>query len=408
MAPCTFQLAIGAEPDAPAVAGTGVVAAFVPAADSYPSLVTIGCDPRHDPGRPIEELAPAAVRHVFDALGRPDGLRWAVIDTWGRFFEASPTWVGDDAAPLLMLRRFPGGIGIEAFLKEFGAAGEAALEMLSSVVDELPPLAETPDMLEFLDAIEYHGNLPAPGALFRKVEAAAAAGDAKAVAAAIQLDPMIAATLINYANAARFGGAAKTASVFEAIQRLGTVFVRRIVFVAEMMARYRQGACADFDYAGYWRNAVATAAAMRGLMPIYEIPPRLADDAFTAGLVSGLGWLAVAETYPALMSRYLEAARAAGGDPGTRARAQRDVFPCPIRRVTERYLTRFEFPESIREAVAESAPAERSLFDCLAGAVRVAQALSPLDCLVEPAASDVPDSCREEWQCWQSLLAVEN
>jgi HD-like signal output (HDOD) protein len=210
--------------------------------------------------------------------------------------------------------------------------------------------------------------------------------------------------LINYANAARFAAAGKTASVPQAVTRLGTSFVKRIVFVAEMMVRYQKGACPDFDYRAFWLNAVATGAAMRALLPEYEIPASRADDAFTTGLVSGIGWLAVAETYPALMSRYLE--RAKSGDPISKARAQREIFPCEICKVSERYLQRFEFPEAVSAAAAGRSDVDRQWYDVLARAVRVAQAMSPFECLAIPTTVPVPEACRTEWANWQHFVAA--
>lgn len=402
MEPQTFLLQLSA--DATVAPGEGFVAAFVPAADHYPPVVAVGGDPRHDTGLAIQDAAPPLLGYLFNLLERQPGIRWAVLDNWGRFFEALPKWPGipGEGLPAVELKRFPASLGVDGFLKELGGAAEAALEMLSAVVEATPPVAVTPPMREFLEAIEAHGNLPAPGALFQKMEAAAIKGDVKAAAAAIQADPVISATLINYGNAATFASARKTASVPEAVQRLGMAFVRRVVFVAEMMARYRKGACPAFDYQAYWRNAVATGAAMRGLMGRFGISERQADEAFTAGLVSGIGWLALAETYPLLVGQYLE--RVGEADPITKARVQMEIFPCPIRRVSEMFLGRYAFPEAVKAAVAGSGVEHRAWYDCLAAAVRVAQALAPFACLAVPATAQVPESCAEEWRRWQALV----
>jgi HD-like signal output (HDOD) protein len=166
--------------------------------------------------------------------------------------------------------------------------------------------------------------------------------------------------------------------------------------------RYQKGACPSFDYRAFWFNAVATGAAMRSLLAEYEIPASRADDAFTTGLVSGIGWLAVAETYPALMARYLE--RCKDADPISKARAQREIFPCEISKVSERYLQRFEFPESVSAAAAGRGDVDRLWYDVLARAVRVAQAISPFECLAIPTTLPVPDVCRAEWANWQSFV----
>jgi HD-like signal output (HDOD) protein len=402
MNPAVFELAITesgiAEP------GRGILAAFIPASEDFPSLVVAGCDPRYDPGKPIESLAGPAFAWIDAALGKPAGLRWVIVDNYGRFFEASSQATNGGLMPLLQFKRFPGGVGVDAFTKELGVVGEAALELLSKVV-EGSFVETTPETArQFLEAVELHGNLPAPGALFQTVSAASVAGDINVAAKAIQTDPVIAATLINYANAAAYASAGRTASVADALQRLGLNQARRIVFVAEMMARYQRGACAGFDYRAYWHNAVATGAAMRCLMDTFGIATRLADDAFTAGLLSGVGWLAVAETFPSLMADYCRRVR--GQEPTDKTRLQRELFPAPLAEVTATYLARFDFPDTVKAAIRRTPTQEGwAWFDCLASAVRVAQALSPFEALAIPTNLAVPDNCREEWSRWRALLS---
>lgn len=401
MDPQTFEIAVG--PDDVASSGRGVLAAFVPATNGERAVVAMGCDPRHDPGRPIQELAPAVIGWLQERLGEAvSDACWATIDNFGRFSEAVPPEVGAGGTAV-EFRRFPSGISIDAFYKDVGAAAEAAIELLSAVIEGPSQDPATPSVAEFLDAVEAHGSLPAPGVIFQKVSVAAETGDAREMAHVIQPDPVISSSLINYANAARFAAGGKTASVPQAVARLGTSFVKRVVFVAEMMARYQKGQCPAFDYHGFWLNAIATGATMRALLPEYGIPERRADEAFTTGLVAGIGWLAVAETFPALMQRYLE--RIKDADPITKARAQREIFPCEICKVSERYLQRFEFPEVVHAAVAGRTDVDRQWYDVLARSVRIAQGLSPFDCLAIPTTIPVPEACREEWGRWQEFIA---
>lgn len=402
MRPTLFELSVA--PDGTVEPGRGILAAHLPAAEGFPALVVAGCDPRQDPGKPIEALAAPALAYINEKLGQPADLRWVIVDNWGRFFEAVFQPAGKDMTPLLQFKRFPGGVGVDAFTQETGPVGEAALELLSAVIDGSAPESLPISARQFLEAVELHGNLPSPGALFQAVSTAAVEGDVNAAVKAIKTDPVISATLINYANAAAFAAAGRTASISDAIQRLGLNQVRRVVFVAEMMVRYRRGACADFDYKAYWHNAVATGAAMRCLMENFDISPRLADDAFTAGLLAGIGWLAVAETFPQLMSDYCKRAR--GQDPTAKTRLQKELFPAPISEVTATYLARFDFPETVRAAIKRSENEQGwAWFDCLASAVRVGQALSPFENLAIPTNIPVPDPCREEWQRWRPLLS---
>ena len=382
--------------------GRGVLAVFVPGAENESAVVVMACDPRHDPGRKIDELAPAILADLCIRVGPEvqDALL-CCIDNYGRFHRIIAAWAGD--RPLIVLERFPAGVSVEAFYTLAGATGEAAIELLSAMIESPNPSELTPDEAEFLGAVEAHGALPAPGALFKKVDAAIENGSARDIADAVQPDPVIAASLINAANAARFGGGSKTASVPQAVTRLGTGFVRRIVFVADMMARYKKGNCATFDYHAYWLNAIANGAAMCGLLDEFDIPERYRDEAFTTGLVAGIGWLAVAETYPALMARYV--ALCADADPITKARTGREVFPCPIGRVSERYLERFAFPDTTRAAIGGRDDDYRAWIDCLARAMRVANSISPFACNPLPTTVAVPEACAAEWDRWRALTA---
>lgn len=392
-------------------AGLGVIGSYIPISKEGPAVLLLVGDPHNDPGRPIKDMAPAAMAHIRADIGphldsaanqRP---LWAVVDEFGRFNEAVPAWpAAPDYLPSLVFRRFPHGIDVDAFFAEGGPSAEAALDLLSYAIDAPYASDETPAAEDFLCAVEAHGNLPAPGIVFRKVNLAAAQGDAKKIAEAVQADPVLSASLINAANAARYAAAGKTASVAQAVVRLGSSFVSRVVFIAEMMARYQKGACATFDYRGYWLNAVAIGAAMRGLMEEFEIPAARADDVFFTGLVSSFGWLAVAETFPALMAKYLK--RIGNADPITKARIQQEIFPSPIRQVTERYLSRFNFPAHIAQAVSGKSGDGIEWYDCRASATRIAQALSPFACIAVPDSVPIPPACLAEWERWRTALAI--
>lgn len=395
--PKTYELGFSAEGHV-AAPGKGVLAAYMPAAEHECPVVAMACDPRHDPKRPITDFARAALRHIAADLSvDADTMCWACIDNYGRFFELVPKADGQVA-----VERFAAGLSVEAFFKTAGATGEAVIELLSAILEAPRATETTPTEAEFLDRIEAHGSLPAPGAIFQKVDAAAQDGDAKAIATAIQPDPVLSSALINSANAARFAATAKTGSVPQAVVRLGSSFVKRIVFVAEMMARYKKGACPAFDYRAYWMNAIATGAAMRGLLEEFELPARMADEAFTTGLVAGMGWLVIAETYPDLMTIYLE--RCKDADPITKARVYREIFPCRIAQVSDRYLERFAFPDTIRHAISGQHPEMRSWFDALAKAVRVANSLSPFICNTVPTTIPAPASCQLEWEQWRHMI----
>lgn len=402
MEPRTFELSVDVHGNARD--GSGILAAYVPASDHSPPVSLMACDPRQEPGKSIDDLAPAVMAHMRARIDDDSPhWRWTIIDSIGRFKQAVPNW-RTGASPDVSFQGFPGGLTIDAFFRATGAGGEAAMELLSAMV-ETPRISDrTPSEREFLEAVEVHGNLPAPGSIFQQVDAAVAEGDVRLIASAIQPDPALSLSVISSANAARFAAAGKTASVPQAVMRLGGDFVRRVVFIAEMMGRYQRGACPTFDYRQFWMNSIASGASMKALMPSHDIPEKYADDAFTIGLVAGIGWLAIAETFPGLMTAYLERCR--GADPITKSRVQRETFPCAIRFVSERYLERYSFPRTVVQAISGNIGEDRRWYDCLAQAMRVAQPLAPFDCIAVPTTIPVPDACREEWDRWKHALSI--
>lgn len=402
--PRTYQFNVNR--DGTVIEGYGVVVAFVPAETGGAALMLLANDPCHDPGRSIESMLAAAIQHVISVAGfAHDSLLCVAVDALGHFKKVVPHW-GGSPLPLverIELERFKSGSDADAFVAETGAVGEVALEMLSSMVVS-PSMQEVmPSTRSFLETVELHENLPMPSSIYQQVESAVASGDARRVAKLLQSDPVIASALINHANAARFAATGKTSSLQKAVTRLGMSFIQRVVFVASMMTRYHQGSCRKFDYRGYWMNAIATGSAMCALMPQHGIPSKQVDDAFTVGLVSSIGWLVVAETYPALMEKY---SKHCNEDPLGKIRAQRELFPCPVRMVSERYLERLAFPKIVMQTVAgKNEPENRHWSECLAHAVRVAETLSPFKFLAVLPLAEIPAACQQEWLSWQEFLA---
>lgn len=111
MDPRTFEIEIHS--DGTVRPGRGVLSAFVPATAEHRAVVAMSCDPRHDPGRGIQELAPAAMHWLAAELGASaNGAVWTVIDNYGRFNEAvhDNTMVGaSNVVHAIKFRSFPSG-----------------------------------------------------------------------------------------------------------------------------------------------------------------------------------------------------------------------------------------------------------------------------------------------------------
>lgn len=128
----------------------------------------------------------------------------------------------------------------------------------------------------------------------------------------VQVDPAMAGRILRYANGAHRGGLRHIVSLSQAIIFLGLFRVRQIALGFSLIDEYRSGACAAFDYAGYWTSALASGIAAQKLAASAQCPP---DESFSCGLLAGIGRLAFATAFPdkyaAILQRELSATQLA-------------------------------------------------------------------------------------------------
>lgn len=117
------------------------------------------------------------------------------------------------------------------------------------------------------------------------------------IARAVSADPALSGRIIKFANAAAHGARRPVVSVAEAIRMVGIATVRQLVLGFSLLGRYRPGACKNFDYVRYWSRSLAMAiAAHAACLRVRSAAP---DEAFSCGLLAGVGLLALATIYPA-------------------------------------------------------------------------------------------------------------
>ncbi|HNA81493.1 MAG TPA: diguanylate cyclase [Thiobacillaceae bacterium] len=111
----------------------------------------------------------------------------------------------------------------------------------------------------------------------------------------VHTDPAMAGRILRYANAVHGGSLRHIASLSHAIVFLGLFRVRQIALGFSLIDNYRSGACASFDYLGYWTASLATGIAAQQVSTQAQCPP---DESFTCGLLAGIGRLALATVFP--------------------------------------------------------------------------------------------------------------
>lgn len=115
------------------------------------------------------------------------------------------------------------------------------------------------------------------------------------VARAIAMDPAISARVLRVVNAPTTGARRHVISIDQAVTILGMRAVARLAVEVSVLAKTRTG-LAEFDYGAFWSESLARAVAARVLATWTKAVP--ADEAFTYGLLLGVGRLALVSVFP--------------------------------------------------------------------------------------------------------------
>jgi HD-like signal output (HDOD) protein len=111
------------------------------------------------------------------------------------------------------------------------------------------------------------------------------------IADVITLEPGLSARVVRMANSTHFGGRTPVESITEAIQRVGLVGVQELVtFAVASQLVGRPLASYQISAQNLWFRAVACALAASGLAEQSDVDR---NDAYTAGLMHGLGLLVI-------------------------------------------------------------------------------------------------------------------
>jgi HD-like signal output (HDOD) protein len=145
------------------------------------------------------------------------------------------------------------------------------------------------------DAID---RLPTPKGVALALTQACRRDDANLdeIASLVRNDPALSGRLLALANAAALGGRS-VVSVDEAVSRMGLLRVSQVALAFSLIDQHGAGACANFNYAGFWNRSLLMAAATRQFGTLHKLG--VGGDLFTVGLLAQIGCLALATAYPA-------------------------------------------------------------------------------------------------------------
>ncbi|OAI17152.1 diguanylate cyclase response regulator [Methylomonas lenta] len=129
----------------------------------------------------------------------------------------------------------------------------------------------------------------------------------KQLAEAVKVDPALTSRILNFANSAAFGAHRPIANVNEAVQMMGMQAVRNFALSLSLVSNNRKGHCADFDYNTFWMKSLAMAVAIAALTARERTAAP--EEAFTLGLLSEIGQLALATVWPDIFGECLRSAQ---------------------------------------------------------------------------------------------------
>lgn len=187
------------------------------------------------------------------------------------------------------------------------------------------------------------------------------------LAAAIGVDPGLAARLMRLANSATYGQSQEVTNLDRATALLGLRTVKLLSLGFTLVANMNEG---PIDTAIIWRRSLATSVMARRLAA--ERDRRLGDDAFVAGLLSNIGKLALAQE-----AIYADAINERG--PWLSAADEQELLGFVSDEVTSRILASWGLPPVLSEAIrTRASPDETDPMAHLAAILQVADAAAVL------------------------------
>lgn len=171
------------------------------------------------------------------------------------------------------------------------------------------------------------------------------------MAHALKSDPVLSVRVIRVANGVSGGEHGPLVSLRDAVNVLGVAPVRSLALGFSLMETCRSGQCREFDYPRFWSQALARAIALQLLTSAREGLPRA--DAFSVGLLAGVGELILATVYPAPYSDLLEhRGKRSGAENVQLLQAEQEAFAITHPVLAASLLLDYDLPEVYAEAVS--------------------------------------------------------
>jgi diguanylate cyclase (GGDEF)-like protein len=207
--------------------------------------------------------------------------------------------------------------------KQFSESGTDSVSAGLALLNELPSLPAT--IYQLIEALSDDDT------------------DRHRLAGILDQCPSVAAKLVGLSNSAFFGRSSRINRVSDAIFVLGFRTVRSLATATALQEPFATNRCPAFQPGRFWLQAVLTAHVARELArmasPVLSLQ---SDEAYLAGLLHGIGLLALAHLFPEDLAQVLEPAKYPSGPLAERLQQQ---FGATHHTVGAALLKRWHLPD---------------------------------------------------------------
>lgn len=166
------------------------------------------------------------------------------------------------------------------------------------------------------------------------------------LAAVIQNDPGLTAKILKVVNSPLFGIPREISSLKQAINMLGLRTVKVMALSFSLVETVSRAKCDGFDFSAYWRRSLTTGVAARLIARVAA--PRLAEEAFVAGLLSDVGIVAAWRVAPGPYIKVHQEWRESGG---SLAHVEAEKLGCSHAAMSAELLQAWGLPTTVCSAV---------------------------------------------------------
>jgi HD-like signal output (HDOD) protein len=169
------------------------------------------------------------------------------------------------------------------------------------------------------------------------------------VAALVAKDIGMTAKILQLVNSAFFGARRQVADVGEAIRLLGMDTIKSLAFSVQAFSQFETIRLPGVSMPRLWAHSLQTAAAAKAIAQAEQADPKLAEEAYCAGLLHDAGKLVLAANFE---SMYLEAVELAKRETMFLSAAEQQLFGATHADVGGYLLALWGLPVPVVEAVA--------------------------------------------------------